>query len=898
MRKLKIDTGTLCSMRRTEATRERCDGKTHKLLGIVLVTSILGACGAPPDTDVQLATTSDELTLPSSVTLADPPEGRFGQSVAIDGDVAVVVAPQDSGDTVVARVYEHDGTDWTETFDHSWEGTFLPHSRVTIDDGRFAIVRSYSEVEIFVRSAGTWVLEQEINPFLVETVALHGNRIVTGASIGDTVEIWELNTAGRWRRARSFFGTLGNDGAGFAVDIHGDTAVVGSGMGSPSGGSEASVLERVNGAWAHTHTIVNPRWDSQNFRFGASVAVDQHRIVIGDPRQVLNQSRAYVYSRIAAGWGRDATLTPQYETVGAADFGASVDVQDDLVVVGAPSFRSPTNTPQGRAYVFQGDARTWTEKSAEVTTQLHDVAPSDAALFGTSIAVSGDRVIVGAPGHDRGLGTPDAGRTSIYDVNDSRAPREPLGVDFDGDGYADLAVGSPGASGKGIVDVSYGNGHKLTPKLAFSQDETSEGPSQSGSLFGASLAWGNFNDDQYDDLVVGVPGTDVDGATAAGGYHVFMGGTTGVSLTGDVLFTRATTGGAAGANDRLGGAIASGDFDADGYDDLAVSASGDTAHAGGSIDILYGSATGLGTAGQQLIDASTAGLPAMDAGDGLGFALAVGDFNCDSFDDLAMSAPFGDVSGVSGGWVAVIYGSGSGLDPSTTQLFNQDILTADSAEAGDEFGYSLAAGIFYAAPCVDLAIGVPGEDINGKVDAGALHAVYGSPSGLQETPVHFFHQDTPGVAGVSGASDRYAHSLAMSRVNHNRFDDLIIGVPGETLPSAGGAVALMQGWASKGLVVSQNKLVSQINAGTTSTPASTDRFGEAVGGLHRGLVVGGVPGFGSGQGAFITLEYPTTDQLVVKQGLQLNQAAFPAPYNAGTSDAALGLAITGARRPN
>src|SRR5439155_22426000 len=83
-----------------------------------------------------------------------------------------------------------------------------------------------------------------------------------------------------------------------------------------------------------------------------------------------------------------------------------------------------------------------------------------------------------------------------------------------------------------------------------------------------------------------------------------------------------------------------------------------------------------------------------EAGDNFGAALAAGDFNGDSFDDLAIGVPREDVgTKVDAGAVCVIYGSALGLTSMGNQLWTQNSSgIADSAESHDAFGSSLAVG--------------------------------------------------------------------------------------------------------------------------------------------------------------------------------------------------------------
>jgi FG-GAP repeat len=110
--------------------------------------------------------------------------------------------------------------------------------------------------------------------------------------------------------------------------------------------------------------------------------------------------------------------------------------------------------------------------------------------------------------------------------------------------------------------------------------------------------------------------------------------------------------------------------------------------------------------------------------------------------DLAVGVWQEDVEAVSNaGAVQVLYGSASGLDRPGNQLWHQDVSgIVDAAEAGDQFGFALATGDFNGDGLADLAVGVPGEDVAGVSDAGAVQVLYGTPSGLERPGNQFWHQ--------------------------------------------------------------------------------------------------------------------------------------------------------------
>jgi FG-GAP repeat len=156
-------------------------------------------------------------------------------------------------------------------------------------------------------------------------------------------------------------------------------------------------------------------------------------------------------------------------------------------------------------------------------------------------------------------------------------------------------------------------------------------------------------------------------------------------------------------------------------------------------------------------------------------ALAVGvllpkDFNFDAQDDLAIGAPGEDVGAIAGaGAVTIIYGK----DRLPAQTVRQGAGgVAGAAERGDRFGTALARGYFNdfnEDGLADLAVGVPGEDVGGAVDAGAVNILYGSPAGLTGGPLL---TESPPRAGA-----HFGAALATGDFNGDRRGDLVIAAP-------------------------------------------------------------------------------------------------------------------------
>jgi hypothetical protein len=407
------------------------------------------------------------------------------------------------------------------------------------------------------------------------------------------------------------------------------------------------------------------------------------------------------------------------------------------------------------------------------------------------------------------------------------AQAEPLrGPDFDHDGYEDAAIGAPGSNpadawDAGAVHLLYGSDYGLFPPSDGRTLALSRGSAASPEeRLGEALAWGDFDGDCYDDLAVGAPEATVGGVAQAGGVQLFYGSPDGPSAAGSVWLHRNTPGIALAPEPegRFGATLAAGDFDGDGYDDLAIGAPFDEGFPGccvgtgdGEVHVLYGAEGGLEALGSQLVTNA----PEQH----FGAALATGDFNCDGYDDLA-------VHQLSSAWefwddlvvyhvegqVLVFYGSGAGLDD-TTPIPAQSWTTATpgfldplSSTTGlggrgywDLPGVTLIAGNFDGntagtRACDDLAIGIPNQP-DGHNKPGAVAVLYGtSAAGLQVSAPPDELWTAAGI-GFPTDSSRFGWTLTAGRFDGDPYEDLAVAAQG----GPGGSVHVIRG-TSAGLV--------------------------------------------------------------------------------------------------
>ena len=403
--------------------------------------------------------------------------------------------------------------------------------------------------------------------------------------------------------------------------------------------------------------------------------------------------------------------------------------------------------------------------------------------------------------------------------------------DFNGDGFDDLIVGSPGESVNGLenagaIQIFYGTANGLETAEVLHQDTNwVAGIAHADDRFGAALAVGDMDADGYDDLVVGVPGEyywpnnrfcTIRGADACGhvgAINVIYGSPTGLSGWDDHYFGQNTSrvAGIAHVDDEFGAAVAVGDIDGDGYDDVVVGSPQEyywpnarycarySCGQVGAINVLYGSADGVTTTDDHYFAQNSSRVAGRsEVGDRFGAALAVGDIDADGFADVVIGAPddnyrpsnyYCRVRGTSAcgnvGAVNILYGTANGLNAAGDQFFNQNSSGIEElAQTGDEFGAALSLGDLNSDGFLDLVIGAPGETINGHNDAGATHILYGNANGISAAGDEILHVDQDAFTGNAETNGHFGAAVLIT------LGDIIIGSPGATISGAPNAGAI------------------------------------------------------------------------------------------------------------
>ncbi len=354
---------------------------------------------------------------------------RFGYAVAVAGPYAIFGSPSDdfgiNNDQGSASVFERNGSDWTgevklDTGDGAaedqfgfavalWEDTALIGAAYENPGG----VHDQGAAYVFVRNGPSWTLQTT----LIAADGSLGDEFGSSVAIaGDTAVVASresayvfARTGQNWTQQAKLAAADGmaGDGFGSSVSISGGTAIVGSfrsAIGSNQGQGAAYVFVLKGSNWLQQSKLVAD--DGSRFdEFGTSVAVSGEVVIVGAPYDdfdiITEQGSAYVFERVGTAWTQRSKLVAQDGWFFDL-FGQAVALSGDTALIGAPF------DTRGSAYVFVRIGANWLQQDKLF---LPDGVSGDE--FGRSVALSGDAAVVGAPKHDVGSND-DQGSAHVF----------------------------------------------------------------------------------------------------------------------------------------------------------------------------------------------------------------------------------------------------------------------------------------------------------------------------------------------------------------------------------------------------------------------------------------------------------------------------------------------------
>lgn len=674
-----------------------------------------------------------KLTLPRELGSDGAGGDDLGRAVAMAGDLAVVGAPGGavgpSPERGAAYVFVRSGATWTieaklvasdglagDQFGASVAiagETILvgaPHNDAAGVDGGSAYV--------FTRSAGTWLEEQKLvsadgapDDLFGTSVALDGDFALIGAPQDDDIGFSSgaayvfARVGGAWAEQRKL--RAGDEAAGdefgWSVALSGDTALIGARYDDDAGTNSGSayVFVRSGGGWREEQKLAASDSTPGDI-FGFAVAIDGDTVVIGadgDDDGGMSSGAAYVFVRSGGTWTEQQKLTAG--DGGSFDrFGTSVAVSGDTVLVGMPG-DDGLHADSGAVYVFARDDSLWSER-----VKLTGSDGGSAAQLGWSVALSGTSALAGSPRAD--AATRNSGAAYVF-VSSGGVWSEEVKLDAGaatawalGESVAlDADTALVGSREGAYVFVRSGTGWVLEQVLSASDAAPNDG-------FGSSVALDG------DTALVGAPWDD-DGDAETGSVYVF------VRSSGSWSQQQKLTAVDGEENDRLG---------------TSVALFGDTALVGAPLEddsgldagaaYVFVRSGGVWTEQQKLV--------AGGAGDRLGTSVAL------DGDTALLGVPRHDVVGSTRGAAYVFVRSG-------VVWLEQQVLRASDGMSGDGFGATVALSGEIAL------IGAAGDDDAGSESGSAYVFVRSAGRWTQE-------QKLSATDGEPG--DRFGASVALS----------------------------------------------------------------------------------------------------------------------------------------
>ncbi|EKQ5898987.1 FG-GAP repeat protein [Vibrio parahaemolyticus] len=336
---------------------------------------------------------------------------QFGNSVSMSGDVAIIGSYRDDNSKGAAYVFKYNGSDWVQVAKLTASdgssgdrfGSSIAMDADTAIIGAYADDSSKGAAYVFKYNGSDWVQVAKLtasdgssNDMFGVSIAMDADTAIIGAYVDDS---WKgaayvyKNTGTEWAQVTKLMASDGisRDQFGYSIAMNADTAIIGA-LGDDDRG--AAYVFKYNGSdWAQVTKLMASD-GSSNDRFGVSIAMDADTAIIG----ALGDDdigAAYVYKNTGTEWAQVTKLTAS-DGSSVNSFGSSIAMDADTAIIGAYA----DDSWKGAAYVYKNTGTEW-----EQVTKLTASDGSSIDRFGFSVAMSTETAIIGSEGDDSNKGS-------------------------------------------------------------------------------------------------------------------------------------------------------------------------------------------------------------------------------------------------------------------------------------------------------------------------------------------------------------------------------------------------------------------------------------------------------------------------------------------------------------
>jgi uncharacterized protein (TIGR03437 family) len=336
----------------------------------------------------------------AKLTASDGVSGDlFANSIAVDGDTAVIGAVGANTFIGAAYVFVRSGTTWSQQAKLTSSdgaigdglGGSVAVSGNTVVAGASENASGLGAAYVFTAAGSTWSQQAKLTAsdgasgdLFGGSVSLSGTTAVAGAtgkSSGQGAAYVFISSGTSWAQRAKLTASDAASGNQFgsSVSVSGDTVLAGA-----PAKEAAYVFARSGASWNQQAELASPDGGGA---FGTSVAVSGNTAVVGEPFNLSEKGSAFVFVRSGSNWTQQATLNAADRFFGD-QLGSSVAVSGSLALAGAPA----KNSQQGIAYVFSQSGTSWTQQA-----ELTGADATSADNFGNAIAVNGNTALIASP---------------------------------------------------------------------------------------------------------------------------------------------------------------------------------------------------------------------------------------------------------------------------------------------------------------------------------------------------------------------------------------------------------------------------------------------------------------------------------------------------------------------